>query len=137
MAGDLFPPHCLFSPCMPQIKCPLLDKLEFITHMPYRENISKYKSHEISMKYTARIIGIISQTNFVDSVLSLKTSTRPTTPIKSAIKAQGIVNPIPISTIKSDSFPERLHSAALGGHWCGHQRPPCGAAATLRRSGHP
>ena len=23
-----------------------------------------------------------------------------------------------------------LHSAALGGHRCGHQRPPCGAAAT-------
>lgn len=23
-----------------------------------------------------------------------------------------------------------MHSAALGGHWCGHQRPPCGAAAT-------
>lgn len=23
-----------------------------------------------------------------------------------------------------------VHSAALGGHWCGHQRPPCGAAAT-------
>lgn len=24
----------------------------------------------------------------------------------------------------------KLHSAALGGHRCGHQRPPCGAAAT-------
>lgn len=23
-----------------------------------------------------------------------------------------------------------VHSAALGGHRCGHQRPPCGAAAT-------
>ena len=64
----------------------------------------------MSIKYTAKIIGIISQTNHVDFVLSLKTRTRPTTPIKSAIKAQGIVNPIPISTIKSDSFPERQYN---------------------------
>ena len=25
---------------------------------------------------------------------------------------------------------ELMHSAALGGHRCGHQRPPCGTAAT-------
>ena len=24
----------------------------------------------------------------------------------------------------------KVHSAALGGHRCGHQRPPCGTAAT-------
>ena len=28
-----------------------------------------------------------------------------------------------------DQF-HNVHSAALGGHRCGHQRPPCGAAAT-------
>lgn len=25
---------------------------------------------------------------------------------------------------------DKMHSAALGGHRCGHQRPPCDAAAT-------
>ena len=30
----------------------------------------------------------------------------------------------------TDDFFHYLHSAALGGHRCGHQRPPCDAAAT-------
>ena len=56
------------------------------------------------------MIGIIHQIHLADSDLSLKTRIRPATPVKSAIKAQGIVNPIPICAIKPDNSPERQYN---------------------------
>ena len=42
-----------------------------------------------------------------------------------------LYNGNPIGVIMGNSFRRaHMHSAALGGHRCGHQRPPCDAAAT-------